>query len=425
MIDMKVRRFAALAAAAALALGLAEMAQAGATGDTSRPAEPSPAAAAVAPARVYDVWALREALHASNGDGFGGLYYDDQGALVLQATAGSVGPVTAAKTAYDARSGARAPASRVEIVEHALVQLRGVTEVLGRLAVDWNGGALVSYGIDDVTNSVRVGLAANSPAEQSALLSATGLTREILTFVQDAPVPPAFGREDDAAPWNAGNRIFNENSPRGGCTSGFGVHDSTNGRDYLLTAAHCSTIPGQADFFWNGSFGDMRRNPMGFSTGVNFGWKQWDTQLIRTESSTKTWTATDDRSQITQAFSTGPDDPAPLMNEGASSAGWQSGFLRTTRTSHCRMIGPYAVWGDVMICNLWEAVPRESDGCASKGGDSGGPIVWYSGYGPLAVGQIVAGNCDLVLFHAIGDMLAKDPHSGSGRLHINRVGDPG
>ena len=34
MIDMKVRRFAALAAAAALALGLAEMAQAGATGDT-------------------------------------------------------------------------------------------------------------------------------------------------------------------------------------------------------------------------------------------------------------------------------------------------------------------------------------------------------------------------------------------------------
>jgi hypothetical protein len=39
--------------------------------------------------------------------------------------------------------------------------------------------------------------------------------------------------------------------------------------------------------------------------------------------------------------------------------------------------------------------------------------------------QTVAGGCQLMFFHAIGDMLARNPHGIAGGLHINRVGDAG
>jgi hypothetical protein len=53
-------------------------------------------------------------------------------------------------------------------------------------------------------------------------------------------------------------------------------------------------------------------------------------------------------------------------------------------------------------------------------------VVSYSGFGPLAIGQIVArAGCSVLYFHSIGDMLARNPHGIAGGLQVNRVGDSG
>ena len=390
---------------------------------------------AASPSPVYDTWGLRTQLETRLGERFGGLFYDDAGVLVVQAVIGDTAAVEQEKATIDAGLAARAPEARIVEVEHSLVALDAAVEELKRLSVDWTDGAIVSFGVDDATNSVRVGLRANTPATQAAVLAASGVPPTMLTFVAEVPAVAAFGRFDDSTPFNAGNRIFSENELAdgdgsiGGCTTGFGVHDSRNGTDYLLTAAHCSVIAGQADFFWNGSSGEPRRNPVGFSTGVSFGSNGWDTQLIRSESSTITWTAASTRSTISAGYTPSPKGPERLINEGATSAPWRSGQLDVVAADRCINV-VYQVWGSVPICHLWGAT-SEPGKCATRGGDSGGPLVWYSGYGPLAAGQIVAGSGGFggcyrtVWFHAIGDMLADRPHPGVGPLHINSRGDPG
>lgn len=78
-----------------------------------------------------------------------------------------------------------------------------------------------------------------------------------------------------------------------------------------------------------------------------------------------------------------------------------------------------------MICHLWSALAA-SDKCAAQFGDSGGPVVSYSAYGPLAVGQVVSGNCDYVLFHSVSEMIEENPHSSAvNGLHLNTTSDPG
>jgi hypothetical protein len=238
------------------------------------------------------------------------------------------------------------------------------------------------------------------------------------------PADLTANRFDDTSPFNAGDRIYDENTMFA-CSSGFGVHQAGTNTDYLLTAAHCSAVAGQQDFFWNGSSADLRRTPMGFSTNVSFSQAGWDTQLVRTESSNITWTAAANRSRITAPYTPIYRDSNKVINEGATSNPWHSGAMSISLANACVRVKGYPVWGTVRICHLWRA-SASPDFCAAKGGDSGGPIVAYTGYGPLAAGQIVARNgCASVLFHAIGDLLAQNPHRIAGGLRVNTVADPG
>lgn len=373
----------------------------------------------------YDSWGLRESLRQSHGDAFGGLYFDDKGALVLAATPGSTSTLTASMTAFE--STRRAATAMAAAPRHRFVEVTngiGRLEALKQAVLDAPGlfggdGPVHAAGVDDRSNTLRIGLTADTPDNRAAVIRAIGARPTEVSFRVQEPVKRLADRFTDVAPFNAGDRIYNQNS-LGGCTSGFGVHQISNNTDYLITAAHCSAASGAQDFFWNGSNDYKRRTGMGFSTNVSFGWNGWDTQLIRTESSNISWTATATRSHITAPYVPVQNDGNLVINEGASSIPWDSGSMRVIATDDCVVL-PDVTWGDVPTCHLWTAIPP-AGACASKLGDSGGPIVAYTGYGPLAVGQVVGGSCGLVFFHAIGDMLAKNPYRVSGGLHVNTVG---
>jgi hypothetical protein len=406
------------ASAAVLGVPLLAAAPAGASPDPAPPSTP-----AAAPA---DLWGLREKLRAEHGDTFGGLYADAAGRPVLTAIPGGEGAVRAAqqRLAGTFRLTGAAAQPRVVTVKHSLDRLEGLKAAV--VERDLMGAGPVNLvDVDETTNRVYVGLEADTPANRAAVLTATGATADEVSFGVEQPATAAADRYNDSAPWNAGDGIYNERT-LGRCTSGFGVHQAGSGTDFLLTAAHCSEVAGQQDFFWNGASAVPRNSPMGFSQNVSFGARGWDTQLIRAESSTLTWTATADRNAITAAYTPVANDANKVINEGSVNTPWQSGLMNVSRVDFCTDVGDYAVWGTVEICHLWQSRTTTTGAIGGRKGDSGGPVVSYSGFGPLAVGQIVAiGGTTSLYFHAIGDLLAKNPHRIAGGLHVNSVNDPG
>lgn len=384
------------------------------------------------PPDIFDAWQLRETLLAETPEAFGGLHgRGDTAELTILAVPGRRAEVERRVESFIA---GRSSAPRVRLVE-AGNTLRRLEDLRARMLeqredLERTGTLVTSFGVDDASNRLVIGLQSNDGRSRSAVLSSLSADAGEVSFEQQDIVPPAVDRFTDVAPFNAGDRIWDENwlvaypPPAGSCSSGFGVHAATTLVDYLLTAAHCSRIPGQAGFFWNGPNSNPRRTGMGFSTGVNFGTNQWDTQLIQAESSTITWTATANRSYITAAYIPVVNDGNRVINEGATSIPWQSGSMTVNGVNFCQVIGPYEVWGNVNICHLWRAVPPTGN-CATQGGDSGGPIVSYSGYGPLAIGQVVAGTCSSVYFHSVGDMINRNPHAVPNGIHVNTTSDPG
>ena len=399
------------------------------TGPVLVPAAPAPAAPP-GEVSVYDAWGLRESLRQSNGGTFAGLYAADDGSLVLATTKGNAPAVEASKAAFERRRAgltvmAAAPKHRVVEVATSLDRLEAVQQkVLDAPGLFDADGPVTMVAVDDPTNTVLIGLTADTQDFRAIVLAATGAAPAELSFEEQEAAESTANRFGDTSPFNAGDRIYDENA-LAACSSGFGVHQAGTNTDYLLTAAHCSAVAGQQDFFWNGTAGNRRHVAMGFSTNVSFGANGWDTQLIRTESSNITWTAASNRSHITAPYTPIRQDSNKVINEGATSNPWQSGAMTVSLTNACASVKGYPVWGTVRICHLWRA--KASAGfCAAKGGDSGGPIVAYTGFGPLAAGQIVARHgCASVLFHAIGDLLARNPHRIPGGLRVNTVSDPG
>jgi hypothetical protein len=246
---------------------------------------------------------------------------------------------------------------------------------------------------------------------------------KLLRFENQERVTASVDRFTDVAPWNAADRMVNTNSPLGLCSSGFGVHNPNTGHHYLLTAAHCSSIAGQWDFFWNSDNFGVHSAAMGFSAAVAFGSYSFDSQLIDAPSSTITWTATSSRSQVTASYQPVLNDSNRMINEGATSIPWQSGLMTVTSVDGCVAVSGYHVWGTVPICHLWGSSPSAGN-CAVKGGDSGGPVVSYSAYGPLAIGQIVAGNCTKVYFHSVRYIEFNNPYGSAGPVRVNTVFNP-
>jgi hypothetical protein len=162
--------------------------------------------------------------------GFGGMYTDNAGTLVIAATPDSIEQARSA-----ARQAPREAAVRVVEVRWTLAELLAVQT---RISAD--KAALRRAGIDVHTlasdipsNTVQIGVRNARPSAARHLAARYGPMVRIMTT--GAP-EAACVRSDCPNPLKAGLAI----AVSLGCTSGFGARDGSN--YFLMTAAHCGTL---------------------------------------------------------------------------------------------------------------------------------------------------------------------------------------
>lgn len=101
------------------------------------------------------------------------------------------------------------------------------------------------------------------------------------------------------------------------------------------------------------------------------------------------------------------------MNEGATSVPWQSGLVAVVEVGQC------VNYSDgFRTCHL-HATRSAGDRRGSRPGDSGGPWVFYSSFGPLAVGQHVAGDGGTGSSYHPVDILFGNNVFGMGLMAVN------
>ncbi|MGO9558725.1 MAG: hypothetical protein ACLPQS_04995 [Acidimicrobiales bacterium] len=175
-------------------------------------------------------------------------------------------------------------------------------------------------------------------------------------------------RTKDTAPWNAGDLIV---TPSGTiCSLGFGLYDTVTGTTYQLTAGHCDSgtwynLPRTGTSFTPAHLVGGTVSGSVMTSGI-------DAQLINSDSSCISWGAGSSRYFIT-GYANAPQGAA-ILDEGAV-GGSVSGTVAIADWS-----------GDVGSESLSNV---DLTTAVSVLGDSGGPVVYPTGYGPLAAGSIV------------------------------------
>ena len=242
---------------------------------------------------------------------------------------------------------------------------------------------------------------AAASAEVAALETQYGAP---LFSVEVGPQPTALDatRYADVSPWNAGDQIEYTNTFGGHdfCTSGFGLHDASTGTTYTLTDGHCSQNGVPTQQWWNTN----HANPQ-FTNSDKFGSTISGTQQVSGAdeelinpiggSSCITWGKTStDPNNVTRYYITGYDNPpmnASILEEGSISFE-QSGKVTVydTHTTYNTIF-----YGSITVDGVDEA------NITGSGGDSGGPVVYPSIYGPLAGGAILSGQGSNTWFQLI------------------------
>jgi|GEM_PF-3627506 hypothetical protein len=184
------------------------------------------------------------------------------------------------------------------------------------------------------------------------------------------------GRYNDSPAWNGGDEIVTPSYGETTCTSGFGMQDAETGQTYLLTAGHC----GSATWYNTGT------NDPVYDSGTLIGktlagsvmTRTIDAQLVTTDSSCISW---GDKSTKTsndvRIYVSGWDDPpqgAAIETEGAVS-------LEEKGTVAYYDVSKVIAGESLDDLDLVTAV--------GIGGDSGGPLIYPTIFGPLAGGTEV------------------------------------
>ncbi len=353
---------------------------------SATPREVAAASALVTPGDPLGMWEQR--MSRDFPDTYGGLYVDASGNLVIPTvgaarglrawakanlsavvtqylsdalgTGALLGRRTSAGTLGTSRA-AGAPALTFTTARRSLADLTVLkADILANRRFAEAG--VVGAGIDVKNGAVSVTTSGGSidatlRADYGSEVETTAATSSSL----DA------SRTSDTPPWNGGDMIGSSSGTL--CTLGFGIHD-TAGDTYSLTAGHCGyntwyNVPPS-----RGSFDDSTR----VGTTVSGSKSTWgvDAQLVRDSSSCISW-----GSGTTRLFITGAADPpqgATIWSEG-SVTGQESGRVVTYDWS--------GNVGGEQLSNL------DLTTAAPQPGDSGGPVVYPTGFGPLAGGSVV------------------------------------
>lgn len=236
--------------------------------------------------------------------------------------------------------------------------------------------ALIADGIDGAGLDVehgRVVVMSRSKRGVSAVEADYGSAVKVLL---DSASGLSADRYGDTPAFNGGDQIVTSSDGETTCTSGFGMEDTTTGQTYLLTAGHC----GDATWYSTASSDPVYDSAtrIGRTAGGSVVTSVIDAQLIYADSSCVSWGGVSSRpSNDERIYITGYDDP--LQGAAIETEGSVSQEERGT-------VAYYDVSKDVAGESLQDLDLVTTD---SIGGDSGGPMIYPTIYGPLAGGTDV------------------------------------
>ncbi|GAA3723398.1 hypothetical protein GCM10022225_00320 [Plantactinospora mayteni] len=170
---------------------------------------------------------IRTAVERGDAAGYAGLGLVDQ-----HVTLWWKGPLSAEVASAVARARKTAPVE-VAAATYSRAELRAAAAKLAPTVRASAAKPTVRLRTDGA--GLEVAVSGTPSAARLPKLPATGVRT---TVVQRRPMVDR-SREDDAAPWTGGARIWN-----GGilCSSAFGARDAGTGAGYLLSAGHCSDL---------------------------------------------------------------------------------------------------------------------------------------------------------------------------------------
>jgi hypothetical protein len=216
----------------------------------------------------------------------------------------------------------------------------------------------------------------------SDVASPSNITTEQLTadygsavklIVQPETSGQLLDRTNDLPPWSSGDYIVPQDN-MGHCTLGWGVHSTSTNQHFSLTAGHCIVEFGPTWF--NTTDGEFNKYTLiGTQDGVST--QGLDTAIIPDSSYYTMWQGLINSATMTTI--TGYADPpqgAWVCNEGSVS-GQNCGYVKYTGGSE--PVGNEQLQNEIVIDGTLNA----------EGGDSGGPLLYPSIFGPLAGGTEV------------------------------------
>jgi hypothetical protein len=322
---------------------------------------------------------LQLRLMSSFPNRFGGIYVNKSGQYVI-ATDGSA--PAAMQRAVDSgfASAARAFGSKggpLPEVGLRFVDTRTTLQHLYYLkAAILDNPALKADGVDGAGLDVergRVVVMTRRALGGTAVRADYGKAVEVL---RDSGSGLTASRYDDSPAWNSGNQIVTPSYGETTCTSGFGMEDVDTGQTYVLTAGHC----GSASWYNTETDSPVYDSStlVGKTLAGSLSTKTIDAQLITTNSSCITWGGKSTTSgNDVRIYITGYDDPP----QGASIETEGSVSLQETGTVSYYDVSKVIAGESLSDLDLVTAV--------GVGGDSGGPLIYPTLYGPLAGGTEV------------------------------------
>lgn len=327
---------------------------------------------------------------------FGGIYINKAGQLVV-ATAGSRNSALqqAAKAGFAATAQARSTTDRPILpIQVSFVNTGASLQHLYDLkAAILDNPALVADGVDGAGLDIehgRVVVMSRTALGASAVEADYGAAVKVLVDSGSGLFADRFA---DTPAFNAGDQIVTPSDGETTCTSGFGMQDTSTGQTYLLTAGHCGTAT------W---YSTRSSNPVydgGTLIGTTMPGSDFtsviDSQLISTDASCISWGGTSSKpSNDERIYITGyanPPQGAEIETEGSVSLS-QTGTVSYYDVS--KVIGGESL----QDLDLVTAV--------GINGDSGGPMIYPTIYGPLAggtdVGWYESGSQGWGVFQLIG-----------------------
>jgi len=258
--------------------------------------------------------------------------------------------------------------------------------------------AIWSVGINDAEGKIVVG----EDGSSNALTLLNQYEEQYGPTLFDPKVGPApkgadVSRYSDTPPWNGGDDLTNS-AYGNGCTSGYPIHNSA-GATFLLTAGHCGS----------GSFYNTDYTSPSYSSGDYVGQTIWgslsvsnmDEQILSDtgNSSCIVWGGvSSNNSNDVRYYNEGYANPPVnqlVYYEGAQGHERQGNVIayNVQVTYHTDLYG-----------NITE-VGTDETSMAPIPGDSGGPTVYASIYGPFAGGTILASNGTNGWFQLIGGIV--------------------